>query len=167
MFGIQSSGKAKSRVGAVLALAAALVGCGSDPVAPSDTLTLEVTAAMTEAIQDEYRAENIYLRVLADFGDVVPFRNVVYAEERHSQSLASLFVRRDLTVPLSDWNLNNVPQFASVTAACAAGVVAELENIAMYDAFLDLALPADVRTVFENNRAASLERHLPAFQNCS
>ena len=153
-------------VGALLFSALAVVGCGSDPTAPTEPLTAEVVQALDRAVQDEYRAENIYLGVLADFGDVAPFRNVVYAEERHSQALATLFVRRDLSVPLSTWNLNNVPRFATLNEACAAGVQAELENIEMYDGFMGLSLPADVRMVFENNRAASLDRHLPAFRGC-
>jgi hypothetical protein len=54
-----------------------------------------------------------------------------------------------------------------VTAACAAGVVAERENIALYDDLLKQDLPADVRQVFESNRSASLLAHLPAFQRCA
>ena len=57
-------------------------------------------------------------------------------------------------------------RFATVTAACAAGVVAEQENIAMYDRLLLTELPNDVRNVFTNNRRASLDRHLPAFESC-
>jgi hypothetical protein len=96
-------------VGALLVSVLAVVGCGSDPTALTEPLAAEVVQALERAVQDEYRAENIYLGVLADFGDVAPFRNVVSAEERHSQALATLFIRRDLPVPLSAWNLNNVP----------------------------------------------------------
>ena len=64
------------------------------------------------ALQDEYHAEETYLRVLADLGDVLPFYNVVYAEQRHSASLAGLLERRGLAVPASEWNVNNVPRFA-------------------------------------------------------
>ncbi|MEZ4416556.1 MAG: DUF2202 domain-containing protein [Gemmatimonadota bacterium] len=152
----------------VLVASGVLAACDDDPTtSSSEPLTADVMAVLEEAIQDEYRAENIYLRVLADHGDVIPFRNIVYAEERHSQALGWLFVSRGLAVPLSDWDLGNVPTFGTVAEACAAGVIAEQENIAMYDDFLAETLPADVRTVFTNNRAASLDRHLPAFQACS
>lgn len=148
--------------------AVAVAGCDNDPVQPvSETLTADVVGLLDRAIQDEYRAENIYLRVLADHGSVTPFRTIVYAEERHSQALGWLFMSRGLAVPLSAWDLDNVPAFASVAEACAAGVAAEQENVSMYDDFLARVLPPDVRTVFTNNRAASLERHLPAFTACS
>jgi hypothetical protein len=151
----------------LLIAGAALPGCDSDPVGAETGLTPEVAQALERAIQDEYKAETVYLRVLADHGDVVPFSNIVNAEERHSQSLAAVFVRHDLAVPLSEWNLNNVPRFDTVQEACAAGVQAEIENIDLYDELFALPLPADVATVFQNNRAASLNRHLPAFQACS
>jgi hypothetical protein len=69
-------------------------------------------------------------------------------------------------VPVSDWSGDNVPGFATLAQACAAGVDAELANIALYDELLKGDLPADVRRVFENVRAASLNSHLPAFERC-
>jgi hypothetical protein len=133
----------------------------------SQATTSEAIAAMERTIQDEYHAENIYLRVLEDFGEVRPFTNVVRAEQRHSEAIAGLFLNRGLDVPASRWNLGNVPRFDSLSAACSAAVQAERENIAMYDSFLVMALPADVQNVFTNNRRASLEKHMPAFELCA
>jgi hypothetical protein len=53
-----------------------------------------------------------------------------------------------------------------VAEACATGAVAEVANIELYDDFLALDLPYDVRRVFEANRVASLDKHLPAFERC-
>jgi hypothetical protein len=92
---------------------------------------------------------------------------VLTAEQRHSAAIANLFVNRGLTAPVNTWTLATVPRYATFREACAAGVVAEQENIAIYDRFFALDLPADVRQVFENNRAASLLNHLPAFQRCA
>jgi hypothetical protein len=74
---------------------------------------------------------------------------------------------RGLAVPQSRWSPDEVPGFASATEACQAGVVAEIENAEIYDRYLDLRLPSDVETVFQNNRRASMENHLPAFERCS
>lgn len=133
----------------------------------SQATTTETLAAMERAIQDEYHAENIYLRVMADFGEVWPFVNIVNAEERHSVAVAGLYRNRGLDVPASRWNLDNVPRFGSIPEACAAAVQAERENIALYDSFLAMDLPNDVRNVFTNNRLASLQNHLPAFESCA
>lgn len=74
--------------------------------------------------------------------------------------------RRGLPVPASLVTVATVPHFPTVREACAAGVVAEGENIALYDRFLAGDLPDDVRQVFSNNRRASLDNHLPAFLAC-
>lgn len=154
---------------AVLA-AVTTAACDSkrSPTAPTPpAVDAALVAALTRAIQDEYRAETIYQGVINDFGQVQPFVNVLTAEERHSAAIGRLFTARGLATPASTSTVATVPRFATVPAACAAGAVAERENIAMYDDLLRAALPADVRQVFSNNRSASLVNHLPAFERCS
>ena len=154
-------------VGAVV-LAAGLIACDESSAAVAPEMQEDaVLAAMVAAIQDEYRAELIYERVIGDFGPVRPFSNIINAEVRHSESLASLFVARGLPVPESQWSADQIPGFSTLTEACSAGVTAEIENAEIYDKYMDLGLPADVRIVFENNRRASIENHLRAFQRCS
>jgi hypothetical protein len=151
----------------LLPFAAACTESGTNLTGPtSAALSPSVAAAVDTAIQDEFHAEQIYLRVLADYGNVLPFFNVVVAEQRHSTALAGVLERRGLTAPTSEWTLDNVPRFASVAAACAAAADAEVANIALYDRLLLGELPTDVRNVFTNNRRASLEKHLPAFNAC-
>jgi len=143
-------------------------GCDSDstPVSP-EMQDSAVLAAMEEAIQDEYKAELIYEKVIDDFGSVRPFANIMGAEVRHSQALARLFEARGLPVPTSLWSEQEIPRFSSLTEACQAGVTAEIENAEIYEKYFGLDLPSDVRMVFENNQRASLENHLRAFQRCS
>ena len=151
-----------------IAVTIGLVACDDDSSAVAPVMEDQVLlAAMEATIQDEFRAELIYQRVLDDFGSVLPFNNIINAEVRHSEAIASLYVTRGLPVPESRWASNEIPSFSSITAACQAGVVAEIENIEIYDRYFDLPFPEDVRKVFTNNRAASLERHLPAFERCS
>jgi len=153
-------------------LAALAVACGSDsptaptPVPPSG-LPAAVRIAMEQALSDEYRAETTYQGVINDLGAYPPFVNVLQAEQRHSSSIAGLFTNRGLTPPANGWTLALVPHYATIPAACTAAAAAERANIALYDGFLGLDLPADVRQVFENNRAASLFNHLPAFERCA
>jgi hypothetical protein len=142
----------------------------SNPVAPTTpspaVAEVSLESMLTATIQDEFHAEATYARVLAEHGSVFPFVNIVRAEQRHSEAIARLFTSRGLQVPSSVWTVDNVPSFSSVQAACAAAVQAEIDNIALYDQYLALALPADVQTVFTSNRAASLNNHLPAFNAC-
>lgn len=132
----------------------------------NDPLTAKVVEALNLAIQDEYHAEFVYLKVIADFGEVQPFSRIVEAEQRHSAVVGKVFTNHGLAVPASEWNIGNVPSFGSLPAACEAAVEAEIANIALYDKLLTWDLPQDARNVFTNIRAASLENHLPAFEAC-
>mgnify|MGYP001813448837 CR=1 FL=1 len=151
-----------------LSMAMLLGACSEDqqPLAPG----LEVVALETllyRAIQDEYHAESVYQGVLADFGEVRPFSNIIQAEERHSAAIAQAYESRGWAVPVSEWSVTNVPRFESVAEACRVGAEAEVANVEVYDDLLQAELPEDVVRIFVSNRGASLERHLPAFQRCS
>ncbi len=167
---IRTHSASARRFALALMAGAGLSACGSDstPTSPQGTdLAPGVLAAMDEAILDEYRAEMTYRTVIDAFGEILPFANIVNAEVRHSDALAGLYLRRGLSVPADPWTAGDIPVFDSVPEACQAGVVAEIDNAAIYDGYLSLELPADVRQVFESNRDASVERHLPAFERCS
>jgi hypothetical protein len=150
----------------VVFVGAAACDEGSVALAP-EMEAQTVLAAMEAAIQDEFKAELTYEKVLDEFGPARPFVNIVKAEVRHSEALGRLYAARGLPVPNSLWSPAEIPEFSSLAEACRAGVVAEIENAEIYEGFLDHQLPDDVRVVFENNRRASLENHLPAFQRCS
>ncbi|WP_218827739.1 ferritin-like domain-containing protein [Rubricoccus marinus] len=148
---------------ALLVLSACDTSGGTDPSA----LSAEVTDALDAVLLDEHRAEAIYARVLLDFGDVRPFANIIGAEQTHAQALEGLFARYGLDRPANPYAAATVDGYPSVGAACAAGVEAEVDNAALYDRYLGLAMPDDVRRVLTSNRDASLDNHLPAFQRCA
>ena len=139
--------------------------CKEKAFAPSG-LTDEIKIALNEAIQDEYKAMLFYQKTIDKFGQVMPYVNIVNAEIKHQESLAKLFEKYGLEVPKSQWKDSEITTFSSVQASCANCYQAEIDNISLYDSYLSLDLPDDVRKVFENNRAASLNKHLPAFANC-
>ncbi len=117
---------------------------------------------LTWAIQDEYLAEAEYLDVLARHGDVMPFSNIVHAERRHIEAIESLFDSCATPVPPNHASKFVVPT-QSVAEAVEACIEGEVLNIGMYDLFLGRELPANVRDVFENLKAAS-QQHLEAFR---
>ena len=170
---------------AVVAFILALAACGdSSATSPSPASTVANTPVggaslaapavdasllgiLNADIQDEYRAEAIYRGVLLSFGaETRPFANIILAEQQHAAAVGGLFTARGLAVPGSLWSEANVPRFATLRAACAAAVQAEVENIALYDSQLGASLPDDVLRVLQSNRAASANNHLPAFQRC-
>jgi hypothetical protein len=122
--------------------------------------------ALNEALDDEYRSWTTYGQVLADFGEVSPFSNIREAEARHIEALCTLFARYGLAVPENPWP-GKIVRYASLQAACEAGVTAEIANGEMYERLLGTSLRPDIVTVLRNLQEASQQRHLAAFQRCA
>lgn len=131
-----------------------------------NNLTEKETRALHEALDDEYKAWATYDQVIADFGEVLPFRNIRDAEGRHIEALRTLFVRYGVPIPENPWP-GKVTRFTSLQEACAAGVSDEIANAELYERLLEATERPDILTVLRNLQAASQQRHLPAFQRCA
>jgi hypothetical protein len=140
--------------------------CGNACVGPVGPDPADMSAILQLALQEEYTAEMLYRSVLASFGaDAQPFALIASAEARHVDALLQLFARRSLAIP--PWTPVAFPSYSTLAAACAAGVAAERADAAFYAPYLGRTdLPQDVRNVFTNLQAASLDNHLPAFELC-
>jgi hypothetical protein len=124
---------------------------------------LDLKAMLTYAIQDEYLAKAEYELIMDKYGVIRPFSSIVKSEEQHIAYLVDLFRNYGFAVP-EDTAKDHVVLPRDLKSSFETGVQAEIENIAMYEAFLERELPADVRDVFEKLKSAS-ENHLRAFQN--
>lgn len=124
--------------------------------------TLTLPQMLTYALQDEFLAQARYNNILSTFGNIRTFAQIKEAELRHIQALLPLFERYQVALP-ADVSQSFVSTPASIKAAFAKGVQGEIDNIAMYNKFLNYTLPADVQTVFTQLRNASLN-HLAAFE---
>jgi hypothetical protein len=136
-------------------------GYGSAGALSESNLSLE--NMLTYAIQDEYLAHAEYVYIIDAYGNEKPFSNIIKAEESHINQLLPLFSVYGISAPQDD-GASHVASVGSLNEAYKAGEQAEINNIAMYDAFLKQELPDDVRTVFEELQKAS-ENHLKAFRN--
>ena len=133
---------------------------------PTTPLNDAERQALAAALDDEYKSHETYRRVIADFGPVRPFINIVEAEARHIAALLALFKKYAMAPPANRW-AGQAPRFADVHAACVAGVQGEIDNVALYDGLLQATQRTDVLQVFHALRSASQDRHLPAFQRCA
>lgn len=121
--------------------------------------------ALSEALEDEYRAHATYCKVIQTFGPVRPFVNIVEAEERHANALLALFRAFGVEPPEDDW-AGRIAAPPTLAEACRMGVEAEIENAAMYDRLLEQIRDPRARQVMRHLQRASQERHLPAFRRC-
>jgi len=131
-------------------------------------VTAEVKNALDKAINDEYKARETYAAVIASFGSVRPFSNIIQAEDNHISSLVSLYEQYGLDVLENEWSGKVIPP-KSIAEACSIGVQAEIENGLLYKNELIPAVLGydDITQVFTNLMDASEQKHLPAFQRCA
>jgi hypothetical protein len=118
---------------------------------------------LTYAIQDEYLARAEYRFIINEYGSVRPFSNIIQAEEQHINMLVPLFTTYGFAVP-EDNAEEHIVVPKDLKEALETGVQAEIDNIGMYETFLNKSLPDDVRDVFERLKNAS-GNHLQAFKN--
>ncbi|WP_280771754.1 ferritin family protein [Salipaludibacillus daqingensis] len=124
--------------------------------------TLSLPQMLTYALQDEYLAQARYNNIIETFGNIRTFVQIRDAEMRHIRALLPLFDRYQVPLP-NDISQSFVSTPENIKAAYAEGVQGEIENIAMYDRFLSVSIPNDVRVVFTQLRNASIN-HLAAFE---
>lgn len=150
----------------IVALFATPVAWGAKAAAADRDPSLE--DMLRYAIEDEYLARAEYEAIMAKYGSMRPFSNIIRAEENHIAWLRQAYAAANLRVPADEAkSLVIVP--ATIKEAFQAGVAAEIDNIAMYDSFLASSLlrkpeNAATRDLFVRLRDAS-KNHLAAFQN--
>lgn len=133
---------------------------GAEAAKADKQLTLE--KMMIYAIQDEFLARARYLLAIEKFGQQLPFTNIFNAEKNHINYLIPLFTKYNVAIPTDD-SVHYVKVPANIKESLEAGVRGEIENIAMYERFLNQNIPNDVKTVFTLLRNAS-HKHMQAFQ---
>jgi len=124
--------------------------------------TLTFPQMLTYALQDEYLAQARYNNILETFGYIRPFAQIRDAELRHINALLPLFYRYQIPLP-EDISYTFITTPENIKAAYATCVQGEIDNISMYEKFLVLNIPNDVRLVFTQLRNASIN-HLAAFE---
>ncbi|MZI94267.1 DUF2202 domain-containing protein [Vibrio sp. CAIM 722] len=122
---------------------------------------------MEYAIQDEYHAKEEYRLIMQTYGAIRPFTNIIRAEQKHIERLTSLYQQRGVATP-DDTAKEHVVVPDSLKNAFSTGVSAEIDNIAMYQSFLNSELlkkpeNSDIKGVFTALMNAS-KNHLSAFE---
>lgn len=128
-------------------------------------LSTEEKDALSQAILEEYGALNLYNSVISQLGSVYPFSQIVRAEQQHVNALVRQATKYGVSVPANP-GLTNAPAFADLSAACQAGVAAEIADADLYDQLKPDVTHTDILQVFNNLQRASLNSHLTMFQAC-
>ena len=137
-------------------------------MALAHALSASVVEALGLALADERDAKATYADILARFGPVRPFVNIVEAEGRHEAALLAIYARYGVPVPPDTAQAPPLADDMDIAGLCAIAVAAEIANVRLYDENLLPAVAghADIHAVMQRLRDASRDRHLPAFQRC-
>ena len=145
-----------------------LTAMGPKDAAPTkviqhDQAKVDLKVALDTALDDERRAKAFYKAVMEKFGDRKPFSNIIHSEQRHANALIAQYERLNLPIPDDHWENHSfiVPNSFQETADMS--IVAEIENVAIYDRIESMVSDEQVLAVFKRLRWASQERHLHAF----
>ena len=117
---------------------------------------------LTYAMEDEYLARKEYEIIINKYGEQTPFSNIIKAEEQHISMLTELFNKYTIPIP-EDKSKDYVVIPNSLNESYNTGVKAEVENIDMYERFLNQDIPQDIKDTFIELKDAS-EKHLSAFE---
>jgi hypothetical protein len=136
------------------------------PLSSGAELTPEVIDLMIDGWLDEQHAYAVYGSVIDQFGAVRPFANIQDSEVQHVAAWEFLFERYGIATP--ETPAFDVPEFTTVSEACAVAVDAEGANFDLYDTMLAAFEPyPDLLHVAQSLRDASEFNHLPAFERCA
>jgi hypothetical protein len=134
---------------------------GSLSALEQESFTIE--EMLVYALQDEYAARAEYIYIMETYQVDKPFSNIKQSEETHIDLLLPLFESYQL-LPIEDTSSEHLFEITSLQEAFEIGVIAEINNIAMYNLFLeDESLPDDLVDAFTKLRDASIN-HLAAFE---
>jgi len=121
---------------------------------------------LVRAIEEEFGAQAFYQSVLDKFGSIKPFNDIVLSEARHASALINQAQKYGISVPEFP-SSEGLPAFETVTEACQAGVDAEIADAELYDELMSFTFNSALIRVYTNLQKASLDSHLPAFEDCS
>ncbi len=134
---------------------------------PIQELPQNIKDTLLKGLDDEYKAYATYQAVMEKHGNIRPFIMIARAEQQHITSLQGLFEKYGIQIPENPY-AGKIVAPESIKSACATGVSAEIENVALYkEKLLPLVTGyPDITQVYTNLMNASEQKHLPAFMKC-
>jgi len=121
---------------------------------------------LVRAIEEEFGAAALYQSVLDKFGNVSPFNDIVLSEARHASALINQAQKYGIPVPEFP-SSEGLSAFETVDEACQAGVDAEIADAELYDELISFTTNSALIRVYTNLQKATLDSHLPVFEDCS
>jgi len=118
--------------------------------------------AIKEALASEYKSYALYEEASNRFSDVEIFKNINNAEARHIAALEKAAQKHGIELDESEPPKEGIK--GGVTDYLEMMIVAERENIEMYDELIPQVEDENIKEIFFRLQAASYNNHLPALR---
>lgn len=149
---------------------------------PKEELSEKEREALMTAMSEEFFGRAMYVKSIEQFGESMPFSQVLFAEGTHINALERLFEKYELDIPVDNW-AGTFEDYDNFYDACRKSVDGEIRNIDAYARLFSDAPRAypetfstemstggidnlDINEVFSLLQWGS-SMHLRAFQMCS
>lgn len=116
--------------------------------------------------EGEYAAAASYLAVLDTYGQLEPYASIYQQELKHIDALVRQLSKYGVTAPANPF-VGVIAAPADLATAAQAWAEGEVLNIEMYDNLIAQSTDSRLTGVLENLRSASLNNHLPLFQEAA
>lgn len=116
--------------------------------------------------EGEYAAAASYLAVLDAYGQVEPYASIYQQELKHIDALVRQLSKYGVTAPANPY-VGVIAAPTDLATAAQAWAEGEVHNITMYDNLIAQSTDSRLTSVLENLRSASLNNHLPLFQEAA
>ena len=119
--------------------------------------------ALIAALDQERRGEAFYKAVLKNWKGALPFANVVLAEGRHIDSVASTMKSFGLQIPANPWTNYKFQLPGNLKDACLISAKDEVDGAAAYEAAVAKLSDPRVTALFDRLAYVNVEHHAAAF----
>lgn len=139
-------------------------------VYPVEGLTQEEEGILLRSLDDAYKGIALNSAALLEFGDVMPFINIVRIEQHYLAAQKALFDKYGIEIPEnSRFDDAIIPEGLTKEEACAALAEFERQSIELYDTQLlpGVSERPDIYKVLSAINRASRDLHRNAYLSCS
>lgn len=135
-------------------LASEEIAYGADASFGDKELTLE--EILTYTLESQYLSRNLNDSIVEKFGKVKPYIGIMENNEDNVSSLEELFSVYGYTL-IEDKSASHVLIDEKFDNNLSSSYEEEMKNIVMYETFLKVELPDDVRATIENLKSDSIK----------
>jgi len=132
---------------------------------PFEELTQEEAETFKFILNEEYKAYELYNKIVIEFGEVSPFTKLKLSTQNNIDSLKILFQKYNVTFPENEWGLK-ISAPLNLDVACQLAKNKELEKSQTYNRMFNYVNNEDITYLLTVFRNKSKNENLVLLEKC-